>query len=75
MTLVDRVLTSREQDVLDHLKSGGSNKVIARELDMTDNAVKFHLKNIYRKLGVNDRRLAISIAEKRGLLTVQPDQG
>lgn len=68
MSLVNSVLTVRERDVLQHLKSGGSNKVIARRLDITENAVKFHLKNIYRKLGVNDRRLAISLADRHGLL-------
>lgn len=71
MSLVDRVLTHREQDVLGHLKVGSSNKLIARALDLTENAVKFHLKNIYRKLGVNDRRLAISVAEKRALASPQ----
>ena len=65
--LVANVLTGRERDVLQRLKSGGSNKRIARELDLTDNAVKFHLKNIYRKLGVNGRKLAVSVAVKRGL--------
>ena len=66
-SLVSHVLTQRERDVLVSLKIGRSNKSIARELDITDNAVKFHLKNVYRKLGVNDRRLVLVAAEKRGL--------
>lgn len=62
------VLTPRELDILQNLRLGGSNKEIARRLDTTDNAVKFHMKNIFRKLGVNTRQLAVALAEKRGLL-------
>jgi LuxR family maltose regulon positive regulatory protein len=51
---------------LDELKQGGSNKALARRLDMTDNAVKFHLRNLYRKLGVHSRRMAVVVAQKRG---------
>jgi LuxR family maltose regulon positive regulatory protein len=61
------LLTSRERDILRELCLGGSNKVIARALDLTENAVKFHLKNIYRKLGVVGRVMAIAIAGKLGL--------
>lgn len=67
-SLVAEIFTEREQEILAQLKLGGSNKVIARRLDITDNAVKFHLKNIYRKLGVNGRKLALAVAEKRGLI-------
>ncbi|MFV3128901.1 LuxR C-terminal-related transcriptional regulator [Niveispirillum sp. KHB5.9] len=62
------LLTPREREILSSLAAGGSNKVIARRLDMTDNAVKFHLKNIFRKLGANDRKLALAIAERQGFL-------
>lgn len=62
------LLTPREREILRALADGGSNKVIARRLDMTDNAVKFHMKNIFRKLGANDRKLALAIAERQGLL-------
>ncbi|MBP7336947.1 MAG: response regulator transcription factor [Niveispirillum sp.] len=62
------LLTPREREILQALAGGGSNKIIARRLDMTDNAVKFHLKNIFRKLGANDRKLALAIAERQGLL-------
>ena len=40
------------------------NKLIARALDLTENAVKFHLKNIYRKLGVAGRSMAITVSNK-----------
>jgi LuxR family maltose regulon positive regulatory protein len=62
-------LTPREQDILRALLRGGSNKVIARAIDLNENAVKFHLKNIFRKLGVSSRAMAVSMAEKLELLT------
>jgi DNA-binding NarL/FixJ family response regulator len=48
-TNVLATLTPRESEILKALAGGGANKVIARTFDLT--AVKFHLKNIYRKLG------------------------
>lgn len=59
--------TPREREILRALVHGGSNKLIARAIDLTENAVKFHLKNIFRKLGVADRGMAIAMAEKLGL--------
>jgi len=41
--------------------------MIARALDMSEPTVKFHLKNVYGKLGVNNRALAVSLAEKCAL--------
>jgi LuxR family maltose regulon positive regulatory protein len=57
-------LTAREREILAHLVQGGSNKVIARALDLTENAVKFHLKNVFRKLGVENRAVAAAVAER-----------
>ena len=54
------VLSPREQDVLIELSLGQSNKQIARSLDMTENTVKFHLKNIFAKMGVESRGQLIS---------------
>jgi LuxR family maltose regulon positive regulatory protein len=50
-TNVLATLTPRESEILKALAGGGANKVIARTFDLTEDAVKFHLKNIYRKLG------------------------
>lgn len=52
-------LTPREADVLLALGQGLSAKRIARSLTLTENTVKFHLKNIYGKLGVHNRSAAI----------------
>ncbi len=60
------VLTPREGEVLSQLQNGLSAKRIARSLDLTENTVKFHLKNIYGKLRVNSRTQAI--VQARSLL-------
>jgi LuxR family maltose regulon positive regulatory protein len=60
-------LTTRESQILELLRHGGSNKVIARALDLTENAVKFHLKNIFRKLQVDNRAMAAQVARRLDL--------
>jgi LuxR family maltose regulon positive regulatory protein len=62
-------LTPREREILRQLVRGGSNKVIARAIDLNENAVKFHLKNIFRKLGVAGRGMAVTMAEKLELVS------
>ncbi len=52
-------LTPREQDLLASLADGRTNAQIARELGISLNTVKFHLKNLYEKLGVNNRAQAV----------------
>ncbi len=54
----DGTLSRRESDILELVKQRMSNKQIAKLLFITPETVKWHLKNIYRKLGVSDRRLA-----------------
>ncbi len=61
-------LSKREQEVLGQLSEGHADKVIARHLDVSENTVRFHLKNIYSKLGVGNRLMAVNEASKRGLL-------
>jgi DNA-binding NarL/FixJ family response regulator len=48
-------LTARERVVLQAVGDGLMNREIARELWITEETVKFHLKNVYRKLGVSSR--------------------
>jgi two-component system nitrate/nitrite response regulator NarL len=60
-------LTPRELEILQHLAEGQSNKVIARELGITDGTVKLHVKAILRKLKVRSRVEAAVIAVEQGL--------
>lgn len=60
-------LTPRENEILEHLANGESNKVIARELGIADGTVKLHVKAILRKLGVKSRVEAAVIAVEQGL--------
>ncbi|GMR20687.1 MAG: two-component system response regulator NarL [Gammaproteobacteria bacterium] len=60
-------LTPREYEILSHIAEGQSNKVIARELDISDGTVKLHVKAILRKLEVHSRVEAAVIAVENGL--------
>jgi len=60
-------LTPREMEILCHVAEGQSNKMIARDLDITDGTVKLHVKAILRKLGVHSRVEAAVIAVEQGL--------
>jgi two-component system nitrate/nitrite response regulator NarL len=60
-------LTPREHEILEHLAIGQSNKIIARELGITDGTVKLHVKSVLRKLNVKSRVEAAVIAVELGL--------
>ena len=61
-------LTEREGAILQALARGLSNDEIAKELWVTQQTVKFHLTNIYRKLGAKNRTQATRIAQQHGLV-------
>ncbi len=61
-------LTERELDILKAAARGLSNQRIAKELWITEQTVKFHLSNIYRKLGVSSRTAATHYAYEHGLV-------
>lgn len=52
-------LTSRESEVLYYLGKGFSNSIIGNKLFISENTVKFHIKNIYLKLDINNRIQAL----------------
>lgn len=54
-------LTRRELEVLADLASGRTNKQIARDLGVSLNTIKFHVRNLFQKLGVNSRSQAIAM--------------
>jgi two-component system nitrate/nitrite response regulator NarL len=60
-------LTPREREILCHLADGQSNKVIARNLGISDGTVKLHVKAILRKLDVHSRVEAAVIAVEHNL--------
>jgi len=60
-------LTPREREILECIADGSSNKMIARELDITDGTVKLHVKAILRKLGMRSRVEAAVSAVEHGL--------
>jgi DNA-binding NarL/FixJ family response regulator len=64
----DLGLSKRELSILEALQSGGSNHQIAKQLFLAEQTVKFHLTNIYRKLGVSTRTEAIRHAYATGLV-------
>ena len=57
-----KLLTIREQEIADYVCDGYSNKEIARLCGCTENTVKFHLKNIFTKLGIRSRKTLSRIA-------------
>jgi DNA-binding NarL/FixJ family response regulator len=67
---VDPTLTRRELQILRLARDGVGNKEIARDLWITEQTVKFHLSNVYRKLGVSNRTRASRVAEQHGLLSI-----
>ena len=62
------VLSERETVVLESVARGLSNKEIGRELWISEQTVKFHLRNLYRKLGVSSRTEAARYAYSAGLV-------
>lgn len=61
-------LSLREQEVLEQLSSGHSNRVIASNLMISEETVKSHVSNILSKLGLENRSQAISHAFMQGLV-------
>ncbi len=61
-------LSDREVQVLRAVAAGNSNKIIANTLEISEDTVKGHMKNIMAKLQANDRTHAVLIAMKRGFL-------
>lgn len=63
-----RKLTRREIEILQLVSGGRSNRQVAEMLWVTDQTVKFHLANVYRKLGVRGRFEAATWAREHGLV-------
>ena len=72
--LAARQLTRRELEILRFVAEGHSNGGLAKMLWVTEQTVKFHLSNIYRKLDVANRTEASRWAQLNGLLTPTQEQ-
>ena len=67
LDLLDRPLSARQWQVLQQLIEGKSNKLICRELGLSESTVKSHLDAIFRRLKVNNRTQAVTVAARLGL--------
>jgi two-component system nitrate/nitrite response regulator NarP len=59
-------LTARERELLAALANGWTNMQIAARIGISENTVKYHLKNLYDKLGVSNRAMAVALFVGRG---------
>jgi NarL family two-component system response regulator YdfI len=67
---LDETLTTREREVLELVGQGLSNKLIARQLQISDHTVKFHVSSISNKLGASSRTDAVRRGLRHGLITL-----
>ena len=63
------LLTDKETEALQLIGNGLSNKLIARSMDISEETVKWHLKNLFAKLNAGSRKHAADRARLLGLLT------
>jgi two-component system, NarL family, response regulator len=66
----DDSLTEREVEVLRQVAEGNANKRVADQLKISEETVKAHMRSILSKLGANDRTHAVTIAVKRGIISI-----
>jgi len=64
----ENIFSKTEIKIIRLLEKGLSNKSISKECNISENTVKFHLKNIYKKIGVHNRLQAIHRINKNNLL-------
>ncbi len=66
-------LTPRECEVLELVAQGATNAEIADQLTVTENTVKFHMKNILQKLHASNRAAVVAYALRNDLIPTPPD--
>lgn len=67
-------LSARELEVLRNIARGLRNKEIAAELNIAEDTVKIHIKNIFSKLQVHDRTRAVVLASQMGMIQLEEIQ-
>lgn len=68
------VLSDREKQILSHVAEGLINRDIAARINLSENTVKYHLKNILQKLHMKNRAQAVAYAMQSGLLKKKGEQ-
>lgn len=72
--LLSKSLTQRELEVLALLSKGLTQKEMASKLHLSHNTIRRHLQNVYRKLNVNNKTMAIARAQELGLFFLAADK-
>ena len=68
-------LTEREQEVLELMVTGvTSNRRLAKQLGVSENTVKFHVRNILDKLHLHNRAQVVAYALRHGMVELPPDE-
>ena len=66
--IAENTLSEREIEILQFVAHGLSNKAISDELSLSENTIKYHLKNILQKLNVQNRTEAVMYAVRNKLI-------
>ena len=70
-----QALSEREIQVIRLIAAGSSNKRIAQQLDITEETVKTHIRNLMAKMSARDRTHAVTIALERGIISMNGISG
>ncbi|MEM1432497.1 MAG: response regulator transcription factor [Pseudomonadota bacterium] len=63
-------LSQRETQILQLVAAGKTNPAIAKALNISTSTIKFHLNNVYSKLGVSSRTSAVAAGTRRGIISI-----
>ena len=74
MKTITKPLTAREKQILCHARHGRKNKQIARDLGISADTVKNHLRSVFLKLGVETRTQAVVEAINSGVIGINGDE-
>jgi len=72
--VVEDRLSPRETEVLVHVAAGLSNKRVGERMQISEQTVKAHMKSLMEKLGVGDRTHAVTVALRRGIISLDDTQ-
>ncbi|MEA2691355.1 MAG: hypothetical protein QOJ16_742 [Acidobacteriota bacterium] len=64
----ETLLTRREREILNGLAGGGTYQILARDCNISTDTVRFHIRNIYRKLHAHSQSEAVAKALRKGII-------